>query len=252
MNLEYLPILQKQRDLYDIPRGPQRFQTYIEMCRDGKGGMGLPLAMLNPMGKEHVPALFDDYLAIGTEDIATALIEDAAQNIAEIDGDFRVILTMADDLGGGWTNRYDWEFKHRFETRPFHRHGWLVGVLWTTEPAKIENVREELLTTVYRGAYIQQHGYAETLLQMLNQESYALGMAGVAQWMDEEEVAYSAEIIAPHLQSDAAPLQLVCLYGDPAAHNLGHPPQGLSERAGFAVALSRWHEQSSFKELSSS
>ncbi len=244
MELEYLPILQLQRDLYDTPRGPQRFQQYLDMCRDGQGGMGLPLAMLNPMGKAHVPMLFDQYLAMDTERIATTLIKKTAQKLIAIAGDFRVILTLADDAGGGWTNRFDWEFKHRFETRPFHRHGWLVGVLWTTELPKIKIVREELLTTVYRGVYIQQHGYAETLDEMLNQEGYALGMAGVEQWMDEEEIAYSAEILTPHLQTDAYALQLVCFYGDTAANELGHPLQGLSDRAGLAVALDRWHKYS--------
>ncbi len=242
MRLAYLPLLQVQRDLYDIPRGPQRFQQYIEMCRDGHGGMGLPLAMLNPMGKDHVPALFDSYLAMDTDALATSLIEEAAETLAEISGEFRVILTLADDAGGGWTNRFDWEFKHRFETKPFHRHGWLVGVLWTAHEPKIETVREELLTTLYRGAYIQQYGYAETLDEMLNQEAYALGMAGVEQWMDGDEVMYSAEILLPHLQSDEYALQLVCFYGDVAAHDLGHPPQGLSDRAGLAVALDRWQK----------
>lgn len=242
MKVEYLPILQLQRDLYDIPRGPQRFQQYLNIVQDGKGGMGLPLAMLNPMGKEHVPALFDQLLAMDTDGMAYTLIEETAKNLAAIDGDFRIVLTIADDAGGGWTNRYDWEFKHRFETRPFHRHGWLVSVLWSADELKSESVREELLTTVYRGAYIQQHGYADTLDEMLNQEAYALGMAGVAQWMDADEVAYSAEVLAPFLDDEDRPIQLVCFYGDPAAHNLGLPLQGLSERAGFAVALHRWNQ----------
>jgi hypothetical protein len=30
---------------------------------------------------------------------------------------------------------------------------------------------------------------------------------------------------------------IACLYGDPAAHALGYPPQGLTDRAGFALAL---------------
>jgi hypothetical protein len=118
-----------------------------------------------------------------------------------------------------------------------------VGVLWSADAAKSTTVREELLTTVYRGAYIQQHGYAETLDEMLDQEAYALGMAGIQQWMGGEELAYSAEILSPHLPSDALAIQLVCFYGDTAAHNLGHTLQGLSDRAGFAVALKRWNDK---------
>jgi hypothetical protein len=31
---------------------------------------------------------------------------------------------------------------------------------------------------------------------------------------------------------------IACLFGDAAAKALGYPPQGLSDRAGFALALS--------------
>ena len=42
----------------------------------------------------------------------------------------------------------------------------------------------------------------------------------------------------PHLQATDRATVMACLYGDPAAHALGYPPQGLTVRAGFALALS--------------
>ena len=44
-------------------------------------------------------------------------------------------------------------------------------------------------------------------------------------------------MLADLLETDAYPVILACLYGDAAAHELGYTPQGLSERAGMAVAL---------------
>ena len=67
MKLEYVPLLQVQRDLYEMPRGGKRFEAYIETLRDESGEMALPLGGMNPMGKGHLPELLDDYLGLGGE-----------------------------------------------------------------------------------------------------------------------------------------------------------------------------------------
>ena len=53
---------------------------------------------------------------------------------------------------------------------------------------------------------------------------------------------YTREILQPHLEATDLPTLIPCLFGDPAAHALGYPPQGSSPRAGLALALSdaRW------------
>jgi hypothetical protein len=53
----------------------------------------------------------------------------------------------------------------------------------------------------------------------------------------EADRAYTREIIASHLEAKDRPTVMACLFGDVAAHNLGYPPQGLSPRAGLALAL---------------
>ena len=71
MNLTFVPLLQVQRDLYALPRGMERFREYIRTMTDADtGDLTLPLVAMNPMGKDHVPALIDDYLALGAEEIA--------------------------------------------------------------------------------------------------------------------------------------------------------------------------------------
>ena len=44
-------------------------------------------------------------------------------------------------------------------------------------------------------------------------------------------------VIAPHLEASDRATVMACLFGDTAATALGYPPHGLSERAGFALAL---------------
>ena len=118
-----------------------------------------------------------------------------------------------------------------------HKRGWLVGALWTSEKPSPEAARAEVLTTVWRGAYLQTHGFAANLREMLAQEGYAQTRAGVAQWLDAGDLAYTAEVIAPYLDATDLPTQMVCLFGDEAARSLGYAPLGLSKRAGLAVSL---------------
>lgn len=238
MKLEFVPLLQIQRDLYRMPRGWERFQTYLRAMIDPQTrDLKLPLVAMNPMGKDHVPALLDEYLALEADTIAARAVAEAASHLTQVPGQFKVTLVMADDAMGAWTNRYSTEFGHRFESKPYFRRGWLTGLLWTSDPPSAHAVRDEVLTAIYRGAHIQQHGFARTLRDRLAQEGYAMAMAGCAQpALDAEELDYTREVIAPHLDTTDYPTIMVCVFGDDAAHSLGYPPLGLSTRAGLALA----------------
>ena len=86
---------------------------------------------------------------------------------------------VADDLLGGGTNRYDYEFTRRFgpdhlrcRSRPpgrprWLKHVWVAGVLWCGEAPSERAVREAVLTAAYWIAYVHRHGPARTLRDML-------------------------------------------------------------------------------------
>ena len=77
MKLSFLPLLQIQRDLYAMPRGMERFREYIKTMTDAEtGDLALPLVAMNPMGKDHIPALIDEYIALGAETIAQQAIDE--------------------------------------------------------------------------------------------------------------------------------------------------------------------------------
>ena len=139
MRIEFLPLLQIQRDLYSMPRGMARFREYIKTMTDAETGeLALPLVAMNPMGKDHVPALVDQYLALNAEEIARSATDAwraTASAGADADGGVQFGLVVSDDLKGGWTNRWASEFSHRFESRAFLKRGFLTGILWTSEPA---------------------------------------------------------------------------------------------------------------------
>ncbi|MEW6128893.1 MAG: hypothetical protein AB1757_17785 [Acidobacteriota bacterium] len=241
MQLEYVPLLKIQRELYESPRGMERFEAYIKTMVDAETrDLKLPLSSMNPMGKDHLPKLLDEYLAFHADELAAQSVEEAEANLTNIDGKFKVTLVLSDDLMGGWTNRYTVEFGHRSGSAAYFKRGWFTGMLWTSLQPTPELVRREVLITVYRGAHIVAHGFATTLGGLLAQEGYAMAMANCqTPTLDADDLAYTEEIISPFLDSKDYPILLTCLFGDEAAKALGYAPMGLSRNAGLALTLSQ-------------
>jgi len=239
MKLEFVPLLQVQRDLHRMPRGWERFRAYLQTLLDAETkDIKLPLSAMNPMGKDHVPALLDQYLAFDADGLAARATAEAESRLPNVEGEFKVALVIVDDAMGGWTNRFSNELTARSGSKPLHKRGWITGALWTSETPSEQATREETLTAVYRAAHIQQHGFAATLREIMAQEGYAMAMAGCSKpSLDEVELEYTREVIASNLDTKDYPIVITSLFGDVAAAALGYPPPGLSERAGFALAL---------------
>jgi hypothetical protein len=239
MTLEYMPLLQVQRDLYAMPRDRTRFDAYLAAMTDAAtGDLALPLSAMNPMGKEHVPALLDQYLAADTDRQTGYAVKACESSLDRIPGSFRVCLVIADDAKGGWTNRYTTEYAHRFEPRAMLKRGWVVGLLWTSDPAAAATAVLEALVSVHRAAWLAQHEYARSLRDMLAQEGWAMARAGCTEpSLEADDLAYTRDAIGPHLDASDRATLMAFVFGDSAARALGYPPQGLSERAGLALAL---------------
>ncbi len=239
MTLAYLKLLQVQLDLYALPRGMERFRAYIKaMTDDETGDLALPLVAMNPMGKDHVPALIREYLSIDAEAVAEAAMREAAPGVAGSGPSYQVCLVVSDDLKGGWTNRYASEFAHRVEGGAITKRGFLTGVLWTSEPASVAAVREAVLTSIFRTEFLRSHRQPTTLAEMMAQEGYAMARAGCSgPSLEADDLAYTQVVIASHRHAKDRATVMACLFGDPAARALGYPPQGLTDRAGLALAL---------------
>jgi len=240
VNLEFVPLLRLQREIYEIPRGRDRFLEYLRvMQNDRRDDIRLPpLVAMNPMAKDHAKTLLDTFLALDADGIAARAVEEASLDLAAVPGDYRVALVLADDAMGGWTNRYDVEFTHRFESQAIAKRGWLSGILWTSEEPSVQEARAAALTSVHRAAYIQAYGAAFTLGERLAQEGHAMAAAGRdSPVLDAEDLSYTREVIAEYRDARDRRTNIECLFGDPAARSLGFTPRGLSPWAGLALAL---------------
>jgi hypothetical protein len=239
MKLEYIPLLRVQRELHDIPRGLRRFRQYLRTIsnRDGTDIELVPLLIMNPMAKDHVTVLLDALLALDADGVGARAASDASAGLADVPGDFKAALVVADDLMGGWTNRYADEYLLR-HPGPGHKRFWVTAVLWSSEAPTERAAREAVLAAAHRTAYVVRHGPARTLRALLAQEGYALAAAGcTGPVLDEEDIAYTRAVLAPFLDADDMRTAIECLFGDPAARTLGFTPRGLGPWAGLALAL---------------
>ncbi len=240
MRVQFVPLLQIQHDLYALPRGMGRFRQYLSVMIGGsEDDLDLmPLVVANPMAKDHVTARLDALLSLGADRLAAEAVAEAENDVGDVPGEFKASLVLADDVGGGWTNRYASEFGSRFQTGPSLKRGWVSGVLWSSEEPSEQRVRETTLAAIHRAAYILRHGPARTLREMLAQEGFAMNAANCRKpVLEPDDLAYTREVIAPFLDAEDMRTCIECLYGDAAGKTLGFTPRGLSDRAGLALAL---------------
>lgn len=255
MKLEYLPLLEVQLGLQRLPRNSARFHEYLRIITNRDGIELPPLGIMNPMGKEHVTALLEALVALDADRLGAQATVAAEAALAHVPGEAKIGLVVADDLLGGWTNRYDYEFTLRFGGGLTHckpdvnapsgfslprwlKHFWLTAVLWSSEPASARAVREAILLPAYRLAYVHRHGPAKKLRDLLAQEGWVMKMADCpGPVLDDDDLAYTREVLQPYLETSDKRTVIECLCGDEAGRTLGFTPRGLSPWAGLALAL---------------
>jgi hypothetical protein len=240
--LTHVPLLRVARDLYNVPRGGERFQEYLRLLTGGPDDATMPLVALNPMGREHVAAALDALLALDADGIAAQVVEEAGRRLAPLNADLRVGLSLADDVAGGWTHRSLTDARYRFALAAALKRGWVSVLFWASETPTAEQVRAETLASIYRSVYATRHGEPKTLGQMMTQEGLAARFAGLpASRLSSAERERILAVIEPRRQRTETPVTFACLYGDEAAGEVGYPALGLPPAAGFMLATVEAH-----------
>jgi hypothetical protein len=258
MEIEFVPLLNLQREIYSIPRGMERFRNYLRTLVDDTGDdvEFPPLVAINPMARDHVPAMIDALIALDADAIAAQALAEAAADVAEHAGKsataqkFRSSLIVIDDFNrSGWSNRFTMEYALRMGCNPQDKRFWVTGVLWSSEtPPTARAVRETIQTAAYRAAYILAHGCPRNLRELLAQEGWTLARAGCTAPAaglynqvapDESEIEYTCEVLKDYLDLSSMGILIAAMFGDNAARELGYDPLGLSDWAGLWAILHR-------------
>lgn len=236
MKFEVLPVVGRMLALYALPRGRERFQRYLGLLQGSRpGDLELPLQFYNPMAREPVA---DRLLALRLMK-AEALMQEAihahAHRWKEMPGGtFRMALNLADDLHGGWTNRYTTDYDSRFRLGALLKRQLAVALFWVSEQQHPALIRETTVAACLRTVHWLKHGPAQTLAQHLEQEGFALsaGPKPAGSVSRETTAFYEA-----HKESRDPQLIFNFLYGDAAAESMGNSPLGIGEDfAGLRLA----------------
>lgn len=243
MRLSVHPILRQLRALYDVEGVMPRFRAYVSLIHSGPEF--LPLGAFSPMGRRQAEYL-DALIALNAEKIAAQACEYTEGQLIAHPYSFRVLLVVVDEARNGWTQRWltdaEWRFQGKYDGLPQNRPAigfdrWVTVQLWTDSPVSFQAVFSEVSASVVRALRQWRFGLPVTLQDHLTQEGEAAWFAGESVHLDAEELAYTREVLRPHLNSTHWPTIFAALYGDEAARAVGFPPLGLSHRAGFALAL---------------
>ena len=242
MKVTYLPVLGVLRGLYAQPRTMQRFHEYILTLTGGTDDVVLPIGVANPMAKEHALTKLDELLALGAEAIGAEAAAVAEARLAPLAAalpalEVRASIVLADDLGGGWTNRYTTEAMTRFPSRGALKRPFATALAWTSEAVRVEQLRQDVLMAIYRVVYQQRRGLPSSLGQRMEQEGLGGVFADSRPDLSYAQLDAARETIRKLGADPPYPQVFAALYGDEAAAQLGYTPLGLPPRAGFDLAL---------------
>ena len=240
MRITYLPVLATLRELYVQPRNMARFRSYITAMLGGTDDVALPIVVANPMAREHAVVKLDELFELGAEDIGAQATAEAAERLVgrvALDLEVKASVVLADDVGGGWTNRYTTEASVRFPGRGALKRPFAMALVWTSQTPSVKRLREEVLAAIYRVVYQQRRGLPSSLRSMLTQEGLAEVFAGARPDLQPADLEQSRQVLAIVGDDPGYPTAFAFLYGDRAAEELGYRPLGVAPRAGFATAL---------------
>lgn len=237
MPFQLLPVIDKMIELYEEPIGFERFHKYITIINgNSKSNMEMPVGGYNPMAKSHVLHKLKELKALQAEDIIARVCEEV-NGMVKIRDTFKVSLTLADDLMGGWTERYSTDYSSRFKLNAMIKRHFCCVYLYTTENVSPDAIINRTKAYIHRTLYWLDHPKPATLADHIQQET------AMAKAIKSEHLLSSAEFDECRRLYDLLktsteyPVIFSFLYGDKAAKALGYTPLGLSdEYAGYRFA----------------
>ena len=130
---QVLPILDTMIEFYEQPRTPERFNRYLALLRGNtKDDLAFPIGGFNPMAKEHVLEKLLQLKQLRVETIISETLADLNIQLSASEK-IQVAFNLADDLHGGWTNKFSSDYSSNFKLSALVRRNFCTPFLWTGE-----------------------------------------------------------------------------------------------------------------------
>ncbi|TXF88289.1 hypothetical protein FUA23_15020 [Neolewinella aurantiaca] len=268
MEFQLKPILSEIKELYSKPASPERFKEYISKLQGGtKGDLALPISGFNPMAKSHVLEKITELEQLDAEGLMEEVIAEFNESIKSEtwpssgpfsvsahrngagkqpvksglrrskDEVFIVVLNLADDLKGGWTNHYSTDFDSKFKLNALVSRNFCAPYFWTSESYSKATIRKRTREYLSRTLYRLNNPQPKTLTEHLVQEVFVAGRAGEAhKSCNEAGVSGTEAFYLKNKDSDEYGKIFNFFYGDEGAASLGLRTYGIGKCDGYDYA----------------
>ena len=240
MRLVLLPLIDTMLEYYNLPRGFERFREYISLLTGGTGDdMKLPIGGFNPMGKEHATEKLMELKNLDAENYISEILDEMNSEFANDDQaiEYKVSISLADDLKGGWTNRFTTDYQHKFNTTAFIKRRFITVQFWTSDTLTKELIEFRTEESIYRLIYQLKFPKQETLEEHIRQEAFVNDKINLFSEIQLGDINHYKKFYKEHRDSKDYPVIFNFLYGDKAAESLGYIPIGIKDDfAGFWIA----------------
>jgi len=239
MKFQLKPILSEIKDLYSKPISTERFKEYISKLQGGtKGDLALPIAGFNPMAKEHILQKISELEGHKAETIMEETIKEFNIKLDDSHSkEITVVLNIADDLKGGWTNFFSTDFDSKFKLNAFVSRKFCVPYFWTSESYSRELIKSRTLEYLNRTLYRLNNPQPKTLEEHLEQEIFSVTVENNCyQNYKEANFRKIENYYSENKQSEEYDRIFNFFYGDEGSESLGYKKYGIERPLGYEYA----------------
>ena len=244
MKFKVRPILTEIKELYQQEISVDRFKNYLNKLQgSSKADLILPIAGFNPMAKEHVLQKVSELEELQAEELMLEVVETFNKNLeAKInvkqDDEFLVVLNLADDLKGAWTNRYTTDFDHKFKLNAFVTRKFCTPYFWSSENYTKDLIVSRTKASLCRTLYWVNNSKPITLEDHMKQETFVAEKCELDLRKSEgEPFVEIKKFFSEHKDSEEQDLIFNFFYGDGASESLAYKQYGIKNITGFDLAV---------------
>ncbi len=245
MTFEQVYILEEMYKLYQQPASFDRFKAYLRLLGGtSDNDMQAAIGWYNPMAKPHILDKLSELMGLNAEQTASDALKAVPRLNVREDGlpAFKVFLNLADDLHGGWTNRFTTDYDSKFRLNALMTRNFCTPVFWTSELYSTALISARTQEYALRMLYWRNHPKPQTLREHIDQEVF-VGLCAPADTTlcpDDVDMDAAHLFFEAHQHSADYNLIFAFLYGDEAAESLGFKTYGITAPGtGFAYARRR-------------
>ena len=224
---------------YRKPISTDRFKEYLSKLEgDTEGDMVLPIAGFNPMAKDHVLAKIEDLERLNAELIMKEVILNLNLKLESVDhADIEVVLNLADDLKGAWTNHYSTDYESKFKTKGTLNRNFCTPYFWSSEVFTEEQVQQRTKEYLYRALYQLDNNAILSLEHHFNQELFVAKNCLInEEVLEPMNIEAIESFYSEHKYSESYDLIFNFFYGDKGSESLGYKTYGIETITGFEFA----------------